>query len=277
MPAVYVAVKELEDLTFRQPETASDKHLVSQSCEQAKTVPTDGRNHWNSTLMPTAKARLEVEIKNQRQASISTTNAAAVLARKRRRIFPTRLSAEKVRDYQAAGISFMLNAIAAITSLKSGVILADQVGLGKTFQSNARCARCFQKAFSGASRLICPLVSLRRRSGSKKRRRMFALKCQESWAKTGFVAVYRSSPMECHFALGHQSQQNEGHIKAHASAVLCLPLPGLGSTDARQRPKNIFPVFATIRHRLGKNHRKDLRTLTAIADCDNQTDADSGM
>lgn len=252
VPAVYVAVKELEDAQFHDGRDGSGKHWsVSYAASEAVLQMAEALEF---NIDADCKARLEVEIQKIKDGQVSAKRRAAVLLEAAKDIPYETFGGKKVRDYQAAGISFMLNAIGHYEP-QSGVILADQVGLGKTFQAML-IARCFQKAFSAHVFIVCP-VSLQ--GDWIKEAAACDVRVEvSSWAK---IPKPVSSPYmviadECHFMQDIKSQRTKDMLKL-TQAPSCLTFIPASATPMRgQRPKNIFPVLQAIRHPLGKNQKR---------------------
>lgn len=208
---------------------------------------------YHFSIPPHIETRLttlaDAETKTQREF----TKRKSVLLSAAMDITTTEFGGKRVREYQLAGISFMLDAFGYYEP-KSGVILADDVGLGKTFEAML-VARCFQRAFSAHVFIACPKSLM---SDWVKEAEACGVRVEVfTWSAIPkpVTAPYIVIGDECHYMQDIRSQRSKAMFKL-VDAPACLTYIPASATPMRgTRPKNIFSILKAVRHPLGKNQK----------------------
>lgn len=206
---------------------------------------------FHFSIPESIKARLTALIEESMKVERTAALKKKVLIDAALDIPTTSFGGKTVRDYQLAGVSFMLNAIGRY-SPTSGVIEADQVGLGKTFQAML-IARCYQRAISARVIIVCPKSLMGDWLIEAKACGVQVEVC--SWQKIPkpTAAPYIVIADECHYMQDSKSQRSQAMTEL-VQASTCQTFIAVSATPMRgMRPKNLFPILRAIGHPLAKD------------------------
>lgn len=247
-PEILVAVRELEGAQFHD---GQPKHWT---CSRAAGAAVqEVAEKFSFTIAADLAVKLRQEKEKQGETERKTMARKLSLLAAAEEIERGGVYGGKTpRDYQKADVLLMLDAIGRYAP-NSGVILASQVGLGKTFEA-LLVARCFHRALSCQVIVVCP-VSLKGDWAAE------AKACEVPCSISSWASIpeppnrpYILIADEAHFLQGGSTTIRGQAITKLALNSNCLTFIAASATPMRgMRPKNLFPILKAIQHPLAKN------------------------
>lgn len=205
------------------------------------------------TVDPATRGWLEVEAAKEKQLANAGIRRKAALLEAAKDIPRGNFGGKTPRDYQVAGVSFLLDAIGKYEQ-GSGALLCDTMGLGKTLEAML-VARCFQRAFH-CDVLIVTTVSVK--ADWVKEAQACGVKVSvHTW---GTIPASHSKPFiliadEAHYAQDITSQRSQGIVKLGLSENCLCALPATGTPFRGGRMENFYPLLKLVRHPIAKDKR----------------------